>query len=1298
MLLSIVASTVTSYAQSYKDAFDNFEQSYYSGNGLSNHDNLTGSLGWGASYEKMAFMKMYRSTGQLYYLGRLVDRTVNVLAQRDDNAGRVDYLNRSRATWVATKYSNDDPKSPYAWVVHSGMITYPIADFVQTVYNNPAIHGYPHTAGGTTKTLKQWADDFYVEVNATISAHSAQWISNHYRTEAAAPVSNAGQVLPYNMSAAMGRTLLMMYLADPAANASYLTMVTIMASQFKAALNYDSGTDSYYWNYSIYSGMEDISHALIECDFARLCYEEGIQFNQTHMKRFANTFRRIYKEPLYFNRHVDGGDGGQNVMTVSSSSYPSSLNNGIVPTALQTQFADSGQSLGNNYSFTSIISNSSWELYRPENYRRFRIEDVSPFNNDLKVTGFNYYIFSASQWVMFSEWDRDIYHICADVFADHALYTSSLGSIYLLGMANMHYYKKILDPVALYRGLGGDSELAASACGDFDNDGIDELVLFRNFDGNIYMYELNSNNEFTSVTSYTGFGSNSDWAAVAAGDFDPSHPGDEFVAVRNFDAKIFLFGLVAGQISTIATYSSFGPASQWAGIAGGDFDLTKPGDEFVAVRNFDGNFYLMDYNGSSIVSISSYTGAGSGSQWAGIAAADFDNVASNGDEFVAVRNYDGNFYMYRYQGGSITSVASNTAPGGNSNWVDITAGDYDADGKDEFIAHRNYDGDFYFYKLENGNIQYVNREYHPQNTKKGPLASGRMRSSSPNSDDLFVGRNFDGDLYVYDIKDVKKNWEELSCEVKDFALVADIGNDPIHWQDEEYAITGDFRIPNGGDVTITGANIKMDANASITIEQGGTLTLNDVTISTCDGSYWKGIEVWGDPMSSQQASIQGALNLASSNINNAEIAILAGKRNADGSINNGYGGAIININSSAFSQNVKDVYFTDYTFESTASRITGNTFDANNIALSREGTRINLNIYNIEGLQVNDCLFSGGDLSINLENVTDFSITSSQFKGVSEAIKGIDLSNLLVNNIEVEDVGGGVLLNNVAAVSVSNSTITNAQFGLNFNDVNDVNILGNSITQSAVGLKASSLSDWDIRASNMTGVSQAVVLENCNNGNANFSDNTIANAAIALTMSNSNLANMSFNCNQLTDFTEYGILTHGTTTLGDWGTPSIGSGNDFISASTNRNNAISYSGVPINWYYDPSLTNSALSAKISNSVNRSIASADAACIAAPSKRLGGTDEKRVEKSHSLEIFPNPTQNFVTIRWSEIPSERQGVVTLIDQLGKQVLRQNAKENFNKLDIGHLPSGIYFIKIQYGDKIELSKLIKHNSNLR
>jgi hypothetical protein len=87
-----------------REGFDQLDRSINNGDG--NKSGSASNIAWGESYIMIAYVEMYRVTGDTYYLDQLVDRVDGVLEQRDDNRGFKDYSGRSRAAWsVAGEYT-----------------------------------------------------------------------------------------------------------------------------------------------------------------------------------------------------------------------------------------------------------------------------------------------------------------------------------------------------------------------------------------------------------------------------------------------------------------------------------------------------------------------------------------------------------------------------------------------------------------------------------------------------------------------------------------------------------------------------------------------------------------------------------------------------------------------------------------------------------------------------------------------------------------------------------------------------------------------------------------------------------------------------------------------------------------------------------------------------------------------------------------------------------------------------------------------------------------------------------------
>lgn len=72
----------------------------------------------------------------------------------------------------------------------------------------------------------------------------------------------------------------------------------------------------------------------------------------------------------------------------------------------------------------------------------------------------------------------------------------------------------------------------------------------------------------------------------------------------------------------------------------------------------------------------------------------------------------------------------------------------------------------------------------------------------------------------------------------------------------------------------------------------------------------------------------------------------------------------------------------------------------------------------------------------------------------------------------------------------------------------------------------------------------------------------------------------------------------------------------------------------------------------------------------------------------LKIFPNPANEFVTVQGITSSSD----ISLINTLGQEVFHQVSASGNPELQLGQLAPGIYYIRVQSGDKTVVRKLVK------
>ncbi len=86
-------------------------------------------------------------------------------------------------------------------------------------------------------------------------------------------------------------------------------------------------------------------------------------------------------------------------------------------------------------------------------------------------------------------------------------------------------------------------------------------------------------------------------------------------------------------------------------------------------------------------------------------------------------------------------------------------------------------------------------------------------------------------------------------------------------------------------------------------------------------------------------------------------------------------------------------------------------------------------------------------------------------------------------------------------------------------------------------------------------------------------------------------------------------------------------------------------------------------------------------------KVSSASVSQIEASDVPLIFPNPTQNLLSIR-----SEHPYTVTLMNALGQTVLAASSIENTLKMETGHLKSGVYTVQVKHDGKIHRYTLLK------
>ncbi|HLS14361.1 MAG TPA: hypothetical protein VK095_07580 [Beutenbergiaceae bacterium] len=192
----------------------------------------------------------------------------------------------------------------YAFAVHTGMMTLPMARYVRLVRSTPELS---HRLGRAARTLsavrhsvRHHRDDFQIDDDGI----------GDFRWPLGAPVPFDGTIQPLNQSHALGATFAELYAIT--GNQRYRTQVEALLKSLRLSLVEQDG--AYQWRYwpvhgEMFQGFdaedeistytpsytpttqfEDISHAAITLEFVQSVHESGIEDMSADRELFATTF------------------------------------------------------------------------------------------------------------------------------------------------------------------------------------------------------------------------------------------------------------------------------------------------------------------------------------------------------------------------------------------------------------------------------------------------------------------------------------------------------------------------------------------------------------------------------------------------------------------------------------------------------------------------------------------------------------------------------------------------------------------------------------------------------------------------------------------------------------------------------------------------------------------------------------------------------------------------------------------------------------------------------------------------
>lgn len=726
----IALFAIKSYSQSssqsyYKRLFDTRGLDQWDGNSTS-QDQL--EFAWGVPAHMEALVLMYEKTLEKKYAETLIKCIGNTIDRRDDLRNPTlgypiiyDYRHISGAAWSTNHYNaTTDTGLPYSHLVHSANITYPMAKFAAIVKNNTAIQNLTYDsptgryAGQNYITI---ANDLIQKIKETLNYHADQWYTEpgsttigYYkeRSDNNSPIGFPGVILPYNMQSSVGRVLVQMYRATSENN--YLIQINQISNFIKSNTQLNSTLGSNVWTYWKHDDLrEDISHADLTAAFPYECNKYGISINGSLIYTTAdiNAYTKTLTKDIYIS--------------------PLHIKNGV------------------NY------NGENWNI-------KYNINTSDP-----AVTP-RYGTYTAYLWLYLSQYDdKTLYQIVSDLQAAKNYYSNITVFDSSITWALLSNFENLVVPVNTDHEYGEDSDWRGIASGNFDGDNDDEFVVIRNFDGLMQALEPHDRG-FRQVATSKVYGGSNNWKGLAAGDFFGDNKSEIIALNDHADANengIYVLKIENGSIVEHTRYTGWGAQSEWVGVAAGNF-ISGGKDDVITVRNFNKEARVSKFVGTDMQSVYVNTlNLPASSKIKAVASGDLDKDGK--DELVLLVDADDNnaiyngIHVYRVSdSGVLTKITEFTNWGSASDWKGLAVGDIDADGAAEIIAHRNFDGDYKLFKLNGNVLSGITAEKFPVlQTRNNVMCFGNFDPSTKN-EELATLRK-DGGIVMFSSANVTNN-------------------------------------------------------------------------------------------------------------------------------------------------------------------------------------------------------------------------------------------------------------------------------------------------------------------------------------------------------------------------------------------------------------------------------------------------------------------------------------------------------------------------------------------------------------
>jgi hypothetical protein len=252
-----------------------------------------------------------------------------------------------------------------------------------------------------------------------------------------------------------------------------------------------------------------------------------------------------------------------------------------------------------------------------------------------------------------------------------------------------------------YDTLDGDCSLAVPTPGDFDFDGMADIMWRNATSGQVYFWQMNGP-EITSSAS-VATPSTPNWEIVGTGDYNGDNKAD--IMWRNSVSRQVYYWQMDGSTITSSSRVATPSSDNWQVIGSGDYD--GDGNDDIMWRHIgvggSGEIYFWKMNGSMIMSSASVSFL-TDLNWKAVGSGDYDGDTRS--DLMWRHDLTGQVYYWRMNGSTILSSDAVATPA-DLKWRVVGNADYDGDGSDD-LMWRNIGvggtGKVYYWRMDGSTI------------------------------------------------------------------------------------------------------------------------------------------------------------------------------------------------------------------------------------------------------------------------------------------------------------------------------------------------------------------------------------------------------------------------------------------------------------------------------------------------------------------------------------------------------------------------------------------------------------------